>query len=156
MVNDQRRAMIILEGPGSLLHTSNMRREALQGALLRMSLVLGIATMRARTVQDTARIIHMAAKQTIFFQQTSLAPKRKQRSPKERAQLAMLKSIPGLGLKRAKVLLAQYETIDKLSAASPDELCEIEGIGLSTAQAVYDLLHEPEVRWGLEAWQAQS
>jgi hypothetical protein len=27
---------------------------------------------------------------------------------------------------------------------------------LSTAQAVYDLLHEPEVRWGLEAWQAQS
>ena len=53
-----------------------------------------------------------------------------------------LDDIPGVGPKRKKALLKQFETMEALENASVEEICQAEGISTQTAQAIYDSLHK--------------
>jgi len=52
-----------------------------------------------------------------------------------------LRDIPGIGPKRARTLLKNFGSIEKIRAASVDELHIIGGLGLATAQAAWQALH---------------
>jgi excinuclease ABC subunit C len=47
-----------------------------------------------------------------------------------------LDGVPGLGEHRRKALLRHFGSLKRLSAARPDEIAEIPGIGPRTAEAV--------------------
>ncbi|MCQ2794494.1 MAG: excinuclease ABC subunit UvrC [Bacilli bacterium] len=63
---------------------------------------------------------------------------------KEQRSKRMFKSIfddiPGLGKKRLEVLMKQYQTIDDLTKASEQELCQI--LSASVAKILYERLHK--------------
>ena len=53
-----------------------------------------------------------------------------------------LDDIPGVGPKRKKAILQQFETMEALEKASVEDICQAEGISTQTAQAIYDSLHK--------------
>ncbi|MDA9982443.1 hypothetical protein N9H39_06845 [Gammaproteobacteria bacterium] len=56
------RSLIILEGTISNLNASSMRRESLQGALITLTVYLGVTLLRSRDLQETARLMLYAAR----------------------------------------------------------------------------------------------
>ena len=54
---------IVLEGTGRDLKASGIRREAIQGALITLTLYLGIPLLRSRDLQETIRVLLYAARQ---------------------------------------------------------------------------------------------
>ncbi len=56
----------------------------------------------------------------------------------ERQTRSNLKNIPGVGETRARALLCYFKKIEKIASATVEEIMEVEGFGLETAQAVYN------------------
>ena len=54
----------------------------------------------------------------------------------------MLDAIPGLGPQRRTDLVKHFGSVKKLTAATVDEICEVNGFGPKLAQTVYDNLHD--------------
>ena len=51
---------------------------------------------------------------------------------------SQLDDIPGIGEKRRRALLKHFHTIKAIKEASPEELCEVEGMNIRAAKAVFD------------------
>ena len=49
-----------------------------------------------------------------------------------------LEDIPGVGPKRRASLMKHFKSIKAISAASPDSLCQVEGINRQTAEVIYN------------------
>jgi len=63
LIKSKFRAVLILEGSGKDAMALGVRREALQGALISISLILGIPVLRSLAPEETARLIVYAARQ---------------------------------------------------------------------------------------------
>jgi ERCC4-type nuclease len=63
LIKSKYKPVLILEGSGKDAESLGVRREALQGALITVSLVLGIPILRSMTAEETARLIVYAARQ---------------------------------------------------------------------------------------------
>lgn len=61
----------------------------------------------------------------------------------KRMTTSALDSVPGLGETRRKALLRHFGSLKRLSAATPDEITEVPGIGRVTAEAVLAALNPP-------------
>ncbi len=136
------RSFLILEGPSSEWTQRHIRREAVQGAMLTLSVVFGIPVLRSRDEEETARLIGYTARQ---LQSISTAPlKRSGWRPKgKRAiQLRVLSSFPSIGTKRAQRLLDHFGTLEQIVAAPPEALAAVPGIGQQTAQSIHWAVHE--------------
>jgi len=57
------KAVLILEGTGKDLANMGIRREALQGALITVNLILGIPILRSKAPSESVRLIVYAAQQ---------------------------------------------------------------------------------------------
>jgi excinuclease ABC subunit C len=58
---------------------------------------------------------------------------------------SLLDDVPGLGEVRRKSLLRRFGSLRKLRAATVDEIAEVPGIGLRTAEAIADALAQQQV-----------
>ncbi len=133
MVSSGRMSVLILEGRSEDLAGSHFRREAMQGALITVSLVYGIPVLRAMDGAETARLILLAARQLHRATQGSgLRPGRRPRG-KKAVQLRILQGLPGIGPKRAERILQHFGTVQKAIQAEADELKQLDGIGKRTA-----------------------
>ncbi len=136
--SDFPRMALLLEGTSPNLADSKMRREALQGALLHLSLFLGLPVLRSRSPEETARLILYAARQGRTVATGSLP--RPGRRPKGRVALQryILQGMPGVGPERARQLLAHFGTVEAVITADTDELMAVSGIGPGTARAIHE------------------
>ena len=50
--------------------------------------------------------------------------------------VSALDDIPGLGPTRRKALLKRFGSVKKVRAANPDEIAEVPGIGMATAESI--------------------
>ena len=55
-----------------------------------------------------------------------------------------LDEIPGVGPVRKKAILKHFETMEALEAASIEDICQVPGISVQTAQVIYDYLRAPK------------
>lgn len=55
-----------------------------------------------------------------------------------------LDAIPGVGPVRKRAILKHFETMEALMDASVDDICEVQGIAVQTAQSIYNALHQME------------
>lgn len=142
------RTALILEGTGKDLATSAMSREAIQGALISLSLYLGIAVLRARDSAETARLMLFAARQGRQAAR-SVAPRpgRRLRS-KRRIQARVLQGLPGVGPERARRLLERFATLEAVIRADAAELTSVPGIGQATAEMIRWAVKETGARYG--------
>ncbi|MGW0230452.1 excinuclease ABC subunit UvrC [Actinopolymorpha singaporensis] len=64
---------------------------------------------------------------------------------------SLLDDVPGLGATRRKALLRRFGSLKRLRAATAEEVAEVPGIGMRTAESVVAALHQPERAGGRPA-----
>ena len=53
-----------------------------------------------------------------------------------------LEDIPGIGATRRRALLTHFKSVANLASATPEELCEVEGIGKVQAKTIWEYYHQ--------------
>ena len=127
------KGILILEGTGRDLTPLHMRREALQGALITVSLILGIPVLRARDPQESAHLITYAARQMAAVAQGSGRRPGYRPKTKQKRQRYILQGLPGIGPELARRLLAEFGSVAAVVTAGEADLQQVAGIGPQTA-----------------------
>ncbi len=135
-------AAIILEGRAGDLAGTQMRREALQGAMVSLSLIFHLPVLRAQDPAETARLLLYAAQQMRRHEWSASLRYTRRPKRKKRIQLRLLQGLPGVGPARANQLLEKFGSVEAAMTASLEELEQVEGIGTKTATAIRDVLQE--------------
>ena len=143
------RPAILLEGKGSDLAGCKMRREAIQGALISISLLMGIPILRSLHPAESAQLMVYAAHQIRSSAAGALPRHGKRPKGKRRLQLYLLQGLPGVGPERACWLLEHFGTVEAVIAASAGDLAVVRGIGDKTAKAVRWAVSEEEQQYRL-------
>ena len=133
----------ILEGKTGDLAQSGMRREAMQGALISLSLIYQIPILRSLDPAETARLLLYAGDQLQRDQADHIY--RRGRRPKRRRklQIYVLQGLPGIGPEKAERLLTRFGGVEAVLVASQDELQAVPGIGVKIAEGIRRLV-EPD------------
>lgn len=133
---------LVLEGDFSELRDNRIRREAVQGALVMVSVFIGLPVLRTRNPEETARTFLYTAQQARTMAHGGL-PRRGYR-PKGKAALQryILQGLPGIGAKRAADLLAHFSTVEAVFTADEEALAAVPGIGLDTARNIRQAVRE--------------
>jgi ERCC4-type nuclease len=147
LAQSSKRGIIILEGTSRDLTSNGMRREALQGALISLTVFLGIPLLRSRNLQETADLILYTARQNRAVASGALPRHGIRPRGKRKTQLHILQGIPGLGPERAYTLLDKFGSVEAVLTASMEELVSIKGIGARTVNAIRWAVHEPDLEY---------
>ena len=60
----------------------------------------------------------------------------------------LLEDIPGVGATRRRALLTHFKSVANIAAATPEALCEVEGIGQAQAKTIWNYYHPEEKESG--------
>ncbi|MGD8267843.1 MAG: ERCC4 domain-containing protein [Desulfobacterales bacterium] len=145
------KGVLILEGRSRDLHDTGIRREALQGALITTSLILGVPVLRSLDPGETAQLIIFAARQLKFAAAGGLSRPGYRPKGKRKRQLYILQSLPGVGPARAARLLDHFGSVQEVLNASIDSLASVEGVGPETARGIQQIVREPRATYGTGA-----
>jgi len=140
--------LIIIEGDKSAMGISSMSDHAILGALIHLTVFVGIPVIWSRNPGESAFILVDICHQ---FQQQSLPRQRPvihrtegiKLTIKQRQKLFLLQNLPGIGTQKGLALLRSFSTIENMLNASPDDLKNVQGIGNRLAGRIYTILHEP-------------
>ena len=144
------KGILVLEGTGRDLSQAGVRREALQGALITTTLVLGIAVLRSQAPEETARLMLYAARQMRSASRGGfLRPGYRPRSKRKR-QLFILQGLPGVGRERAGRLLDAFGSVQGVVTAGPEALQSVPGIGPNIADRIKWAVGEQVALFGNE------
>jgi ERCC4-type nuclease len=136
LVNSKYKSIMILEGTGRELSDTGVRREAMQGALITVSIVLGIPVLRSKDPAESARLILYTAKQIKSIVKGPIRRHGWRPKGKRKKQLYILQGLPKVGGGRAARLLDAFGSVEAVMTASIEELQSVEGIGHHTAQRI--------------------
>ena len=136
LATHEARPLLILEGTAAEIADCGMRREAIQGALVTVTVVWGVPVLRALDGAESARLMLYAARQ-LRRAATGMVfrPGRRPRGRK-RAQLRVLLGLPGIGKTRAERLLDAFGTVEAVMTAGAKALTDVAGIGADTAAGI--------------------
>lgn len=138
--------MLILEGGSNDIKNIKMARNAIQGALISLSLKFRIPVLRSVSPNDTVRIIMMAYQQIINDRLLIGSPPNRpgpmKSTNKVKQQLFILQSLPGIGPVKAKSLIKKFGTLNAIFSSSPNDLKEVPGIGNYLSKKIVSLLNE--------------
>ena len=112
------RGVVILEGSSRDLAQSRMRREAIQGALVTLTLSFGIPLLRSVNPEETAALILLTARQGRAHATGSLPRPGHRPRGKPRVQSRVLQGLPGIGPERAKQLIDHFGSVEGVMAAT--------------------------------------
>ncbi len=149
LINRNTPYILILEGVRDDIQVSQMRREAVQGALVHISVFLGIPILRSHSIEETLQLMIMAGRQLErydenFEHRIYNHNVKAKKSNKKKQKLQILQNLPGVGRKRAEAILNGYGSLNKFFLTNIDKLTEIEGIGNRTASAIIKLIHDEQ------------
>ena len=139
-----RRGVLIMEGAASTARNLRVSREALQGALITVSVFYGLAVLRARDCAETARLLVYLGRQAKRYFHGSLPRPGYRPKGKRARQLFVLQGLPGIGPERAERILEHFGSVEKAMSAHVDELSAIDGIGEATAERIRWAVEEPQ------------
>ena len=131
-----RSAIYILEGSCADMATLGVRREAIQGALITLSVVMNLPILRSLNPLETTRLIGYCAEQVDRIGVNGLPRQGYRPKGKLKRQMFLLQGLPGIGPERARRLLTHFGSVEKVVTADAKSLAEIDGIGNSMAQRI--------------------
>ncbi|RPH94144.1 MAG: nuclease [Calditrichaeota bacterium] len=146
MAFSSHRAVIIIEGDDA--HDCHMKREAIQGALVHLNVILGIPLIRSHGIGETAQLIHFMAEQWCREKTARVKPPIVRRfghplSKRNRQKMSVLQMLPHIGCARALELLQKFGTIRNVINQQPTELHKTKGIGEHLANEIVNFVNEP-------------
>jgi ERCC4-type nuclease len=151
IANSGCRGALVLEGTGNNLNDVGMRREALQGALITVGIVLGLMVLRARDPAETAWLIVTAARQVRRTARGAVQRPWHRPAVKRGRQLYLLQGLPGIGPQRAERLLDAFGSVEAVFSAPCEELAAVIGIGAKTARNIRWAVGEVVLPFGSDA-----
>ena len=123
------KSVLILEGTVSDTVDIGVPREAMQGALITVSLILGIPVLRSTTPSETAKLIVYIGRQIESMAGGGMQRHGYRPKTKRKRQLFILQGLPGVGPEKAERLLAMFGSVEAAISASSSELQTVDGIG---------------------------
>ena len=144
--------ILLLEGSSTSLASSNMRREAILGALITVTLYMNTPILRSLNAKESASLIMYIAKQQerfCHFSSINYHPVPRKPQSKNKQQIMILQSLPGVGTQRAKALLQRFGTIEQVMISSAQELMKVDGIGRKSAESIKWVLQEQRANYHL-------
>jgi DNA excision repair protein ERCC-4 len=139
LANSRLQSVLILEGTGADLSGCHMRREAIQGALITLTIGFGIPLLRSTGPEETVRLMLYAARQFDTARVHRAFPRHfvgGRPNGKHKRQLHILQGLPGIGPERAQRLLDRFTTVQAVLNATVAELIETDTIGEQTARSI--------------------
>lgn len=130
------RPVIILEGRVTRDATGGIPREALQGAMIAVTLQFGIPVLRSCDEEETARLICYAGRQAKRVAMGNVSRQGYRPRGLRRRKLHVLQGLPGVGPHRAANLLDTLGSLEAVFSAGTDALARVKGIGPGTAEAI--------------------
>jgi DNA excision repair protein ERCC-4 len=127
---------LIIEGVTKDLSEIGMKRESMQGALITISLIMGIPVLRSMDTFETAKLIVYMARQLRSVTRRGINRSGYRPKDKRKRQLFILQGLPGIGLDRAGRLLDKFGSVEAVISASSVELQEVHGIGKGIADKI--------------------
>jgi ERCC4-type nuclease len=134
------RAMLIIEGDLTQVpHSIDM--EAIRGALAFLTVREGITVLQLGDAAETAALLRIMARhaQERMGQPVSLREPRPQIEELYAAYL--VEGLPGVGPRRARMLLAHFGSPAAIMCAAADELAKVPGIGKKSAQRIWQAVN---------------
>jgi len=114
--------------------------QAVRGALSSMTILYGLTVLATPDAEETAQLIAMMARQEqVGIPEISLIPKRTAASLPDR-QRRVVEMLPGAGRVMARDLLQYFGSVERLVAASEQELLTLRGIGAGKAAEIRRVL----------------
>jgi len=128
--------VLILEGTAGDIADIGMTREAMQGALITVSLIMGIPILRSQNPAETARLMVYIGRQIESI--TNGGVQRHGYQPKglRCRQRYILQGLPKVGREKADRLLDRFGSVEAVISAGIDDLQTVEGIGKSIAEKI--------------------
>ncbi len=141
LVKQPLRSSYILEGKTQDWKRLGVRREALQGSLITLTLIFDLPVFRSIDPSETARILVYASRQfsRLHRAEPAYAHRAKAKRLKTR-RLRLLQSLPGVGPDRARNLLEHFGSVRSCLLATIEELIDVPGIGQKTAKAIQEVV----------------
>jgi DNA excision repair protein ERCC-4 len=150
LAKTRNKAALILEGTAKDSESVGVRREAVQGALISISLLLGIPVLRSVSAEETARLIVYAARQLQAVGKSSFPRFGYRPGTKKGRQLFILQGLPGVGRERALRLLEKFGSVEAVIRAEREELLAVEGVGAKTADRIRWAVSENQALYGYD------
>ncbi|MCD4697311.1 MAG: hypothetical protein K8S16_13830 [Bacteroidales bacterium] len=130
--------LLIIEGnPYKTNHKIN--REAIQGALLSVSVAWQIPVLFSKDKNDTANLLIKMGKQMLIDKIPKLRKGYKPKKPKNQ-QLYFLQGLPAVGPSLAYRLFLHFGSLAKIMKATEKQLMNVEGIGKTNARKIVDFI----------------
>ncbi len=136
LANSTFTGVLILEGTVSDTVEIEMTRAAMQGALITVSIILGIPVLRSKAPSETARLIVYIGRQIESLAGGGMQRHGYRPKTKRKRQLFILQGLPGVGPERAGRLLDNFGNVEAAISASSSELQTVDGIGKSIADKI--------------------
>ena len=130
------RKAMILEGTAADIPRMRIRREAIQGAIVSVTVIFGIPLLRSRDADESAQLLLYAARQMSATSFRAIPRKGKRPQGKLRIQIHILQGLPLVGPERAQRLLEMFGSVQAVVIADENQLAQISGIGTKVAQAI--------------------
>ena len=149
LANSNFAGVLILEGTGKEIVESGVTREAMQGALITVSLVLGISVLRSANAFETAKLIVYVARQIESIASGGVHRYGCRPKDKRKQQIFILQGLPGVGPERADRLLDTFGSVESVISASSDQLQSVYGIGNNVADKIKWAVSEEVKPYGM-------
>jgi DNA excision repair protein ERCC-4 len=136
LANSKSQGVLILEGTAGDSVDIGVTREALQGALITVSLILGVPVLRARNPAETAKLIVFIARQIESVASGGVQRHGYQPKGLRYRQRYILQGLPKVGRERADRLLDRFGSVEAVISAGIDDLQTVDGIGKNIAEKI--------------------
>jgi ERCC4-type nuclease len=120
----------------------DIRRQALQGALSTVSIVLKMPVFRSKSPSESADLNLYAAREIRSFGRGTDQRHSRRPKGKRKQQFFILQGLPGVGSEREARLLDEFGSVETVVTASREELQSVEGMGAQIAERMKWVLAE--------------
>lgn len=140
MRNEYEKPLLVIEGD-SIYGQRNVHPNVVRAVMASIALDYSVPIIQTRDVADTASLIYVITKREQMPNKTEVNPhgKKPTASLKEQQEY-FLSALSNIGIMTTRKLLAKFKTIERIMAATKEELMEVENVGDKTADHIKKVL----------------
>ena len=142
IVNSYEIPMMIIENPNTM-YRRNITPQALQGAMLSLSLKYNIKILFTRHEKDTALMLKtLCNKEQNINKNRIVIHNNKPNKSINDIQLFIIAALPGIGHTNATNLLSHFKSVKNVMNATQQEIQNVNGIRKNVAENIYTIINK--------------
>nr|QNO57415.1 ATP-dependent RNA helicase SrmB [Methanosarcinales archaeon ANME-1 ERB7] len=136
MKNEYEKPLLVIEGD-SIYGQRHVHPNVVRAVMASIAIDYSVPIIQTRDAADTASLIYVIAKREQMPNKTEVNPhgKKPTASLKEQQEY-FVSALSNIGIMTTRKLLAKFKTIERIMAASKEELMEVENVGAKTAEHI--------------------